>query len=88
MLDFSRRHAPHGGWRSLGADTVNQPMDLLFPFLESWWLFAGFAAFVLMLLALDLGVFHRHANLVSFRESLACVGGAHLSGDEGHHLCR
>ena len=32
---------------------------LLFPFADYWWLYAGFTAFVLVLLALDLGVFHR-----------------------------
>jgi tellurite resistance protein TerC len=45
-------------------------VDLFFPFLDYWWLYAGFTAFVLLLLALDLGVFHRHAHVVSFRESL------------------
>jgi tellurite resistance protein TerC len=46
-------------------------MDLLFPFADYWWFYAGFTAFVLLLLALDLGVFHRQAHEVSFRESLA-----------------
>lgn len=41
----------------------------LFPFTEYWWLYAGFAAFVLAMLALDLGVFHRQAHVVSFKES-------------------
>jgi tellurite resistance protein TerC len=41
----------------------------LFPLAEYWWFYAGFLAFVLMLLALDLGVFHRKAHAVSFRES-------------------
>ncbi len=41
----------------------------LFPFAEYWWFYAGFLAFVLALLALDLGVFHRKAHAVSFRES-------------------
>ena len=45
-------------------------MPLLFPFAEYWWFYAGFTSFVLLLLALDLGVFHRHAHVVSFRESL------------------
>jgi tellurite resistance protein TerC len=45
-------------------------MALLFPFAEYWWFYAGFTAFVLLLLALDLGVFHRHAHAVSFRESV------------------
>jgi tellurite resistance protein TerC len=44
---------------------------LLFPFAESWWLYAGFTGFVLLLLALDLGVFHRTAHVVSFREAAA-----------------
>ncbi len=45
-------------------------MDLFFPFAEYWWFYAGFAGFVLLLLAIDLGVFHRQAHVVSFRESL------------------
>jgi len=45
-------------------------MPILFPFAEYWWFYAGFIGFVLLLLALDLGVFHRHARVVSFRESL------------------
>lgn len=45
-------------------------MDLLFPFGEYWWFYAGFTALVLALLAVDLGVFHRDAHVVSFRESL------------------
>ena len=45
-------------------------MPLLFPFAEYWWFYAGFTGFVLLLLALDLGVFHRKAHVVSFRESL------------------
>jgi tellurite resistance protein TerC len=46
-------------------------VDLLFPFGQYWWFYAGFIWFVLLLLALDLGVFHRRAHVVSFRESLA-----------------
>ena len=42
---------------------------LLFPFAEYWWFYAGFLVFVLGLLALDLGVFHREAHEVSFKES-------------------
>jgi tellurite resistance protein TerC len=45
-------------------------MDLLFPFFDYWWFYAAFTAFVFALLALDLGVFHRHAHVVTFRESL------------------
>jgi len=46
-------------------------VSLMFPFAEYWWFYAGFTAFVLLLLALDLGVFHRQAHAVGFRESLA-----------------
>jgi tellurite resistance protein TerC len=42
---------------------------LLFPFAEYWWFYAGFAGFVLAVLALDLGVFHREAHEVSAREA-------------------
>jgi tellurite resistance protein TerC len=38
---------------------------------ESLWLWAGFNVFVLAMLALDLGVFHRKAHVVSLKESLA-----------------
>ena len=41
----------------------------LFPFAAYWWLYLGFTGFVLLVLALDLGVFHRHAHEVSFREA-------------------
>jgi tellurite resistance protein TerC len=41
----------------------------LFPFSDYWWLYAVFTGFVLFLLALDLGVFHRKAHVVSFREA-------------------
>ena len=45
-------------------------MRLVFPFAEFWWIYVAFTSFVLVLLALDLGVFHRQAHVVSFRESL------------------
>jgi tellurite resistance protein TerC len=45
-------------------------MSLLFPFGEYWWFYLAFTAFVLLLLTLDLGVFHRQAHVVSFREAL------------------
>ena len=35
-----------------------------------FWMYAGFIALVLVLLALDLGVFHRKAHVVSVREAL------------------
>ncbi len=43
----------------------------LFPFADYWWLYAAFTGFVLLMLALDLGVFHREAHVVSFREAAA-----------------
>jgi tellurite resistance protein TerC len=44
---------------------------LFFPFAEYWWFYAAFTGFVLFLLALDLGIFHRTAHVVSFREAAA-----------------
>ncbi len=43
----------------------------LFPFQHYWWFYAGFTAFVLLLLALDLGVLHRDAREVRVREAAA-----------------
>jgi len=43
----------------------------LFPFAEYLWLYAAFTGFVLMVLVIDLGVFHRHAHQVTFREATA-----------------
>ncbi len=43
--------------------------QILFPFAEYYWFYLGFTAFVLMMLALDLGVFHRTAHEVSFKEA-------------------
>lgn len=42
---------------------------LLFPFADYWWFYLGFTAFVLALLLLDLGVFHRKAHVVTIKES-------------------
>ncbi|MBM4252474.1 MAG: TerC family protein [Deltaproteobacteria bacterium] len=42
---------------------------VIFPFADYWWFYLAFTAFVLMLLVIDLGVFHRHARAVSIRES-------------------
>ncbi|MBP6785522.1 MAG: TerC family protein [Verrucomicrobiales bacterium] len=61
---------------------------------DTLWLWVGFNVFVLLMLALDLGVFHRKAHVVSFRESIAWtvvwitlamifnLGVAHYMGDE------
>jgi len=46
----------------------------LFPFQQYWWFYAAFTAFVLLLLAIDLGVFHRDSREVGFREAtIWCV---------------
>lgn len=37
---------------------------------DTIWLWVGFNAFVLVMLALDLGVFHKKSHVVSFRESI------------------
>ncbi len=42
---------------------------ILFPFAEYWWLYLGFTGFVLLMLALDLGVFHRKEHEVTFKEA-------------------
>ncbi|HOI30344.1 MAG TPA: TerC/Alx family metal homeostasis membrane protein [Melioribacteraceae bacterium] len=42
---------------------------ILFPFSEYWGVYVGFTIFVLLVLALDLGVFHREAHEVSFKEA-------------------
>lgn len=42
---------------------------ILFPFAEYWWFYAGFTVFILFVLALDLGVFHKKAHEVSFKEA-------------------
>ena len=43
----------------------------LFPFAEYWPFYAGFFLLVCVLLAVDLGVFHRKAHAVSIREAAA-----------------
>lgn len=42
---------------------------VLFPFADYWYFYAGFIVFVFAVLALDLGVFHKKAHEVSFKES-------------------
>jgi len=41
----------------------------LFPFAEYWPFYAGFTAFVLLVLLIDLGIFHKKAHEVSVREA-------------------
>lgn len=47
---------------------------ILFPFAEYWSLYVGFTVFVLVVLALDLGVFHRKAHTVSVKEASVWTG--------------
>ncbi|MGE0863643.1 MAG: TerC/Alx family metal homeostasis membrane protein, partial [Vicinamibacterales bacterium] len=42
---------------------------MLFPIADYWWFYAAFTAFILVLLAIDLGVFNRQAHVVSIREA-------------------
>lgn len=46
----------------------------LFPFAHYYWLYVAFTAVVLVLLALDLGVFHRKAHAPGFREAILWMG--------------
>ena len=41
---------------------------------DTVWMWIGFNLFVLAMLALDLGVFHRKAHVVAFKESIAWTG--------------
>jgi len=41
----------------------------LFPFADYWWFYAAFLLFVLLMLALDLGVFNRKTHVVTFKEA-------------------
>lgn len=40
-----------------------------FPFQDYWWFYLGFILFIFVVLALDLGVFHKKAHEVSVKES-------------------
>lgn len=42
---------------------------ILFPFSDYWWFYIVFSLFILLILALDLGVFHRKAHEVGFKEA-------------------
>src|SRR5262245_9240263 len=53
-----------------GAEEPTRNLRLmLFPFADYWWFYIGFTVFVLIMLALDLGVFHRKEHVVSMREA-------------------
>jgi len=43
---------------------------VLFPFAEYWGIYLGFIVFVLLVLSLDLGVFHKNPHEVGAREAL------------------
>ncbi len=47
---------------------------ILFPFSEYWWFYLSFTGFVCFVLALDLGVFHKDAHEVSFKEASVWTG--------------
>jgi tellurite resistance protein TerC len=49
-------------------------MELLFPFADYWWFYAGFSLFILLVLFLDLGVFHKEAHEVGFKEASIWTG--------------
>lgn len=44
---------------------------LLFPIAEFWWLYLAFVGFVVGMLALDLGVFHKHSHTIGFKEAVS-----------------
>lgn len=41
----------------------------LFPIVDYWWLYGAFLVFVLLMLALDLGVFNRKSHVITFKEA-------------------
>jgi tellurite resistance protein TerC len=43
----------------------------LLPLLDYWWFYAAFTGLVVAFLALDLGLFHRKAHVIGFREASA-----------------
>lgn len=42
---------------------------MLFPVADYWWFYLGFTALILILLAVDLGVFHRRQHTISIRDA-------------------
>jgi len=51
--------------------TLAAAATVLFPIADAWWIYAAFVGFVIAMLALDLGVFHKEAHVVSFKEAAA-----------------
>ncbi len=41
----------------------------MFPAADYWWFYLGFTALIIVLLAIDLGVFHRKSHTISIREA-------------------
>jgi tellurite resistance protein TerC len=55
---------------TIGKDKIRGEFKmLLFPFNDYWWFYLGFTIFVLVVLSLDLGVFHKQAHEVGFKEA-------------------
>ena len=50
---------------------AGHPMPELFPFAQYWWFYGSFTAGVIVLLALDLGLTHRRARAMAFKEAVA-----------------
>jgi len=53
--------------------TLIASQQLLFPFADYWPVYVAFVAFVLVLLAMDLGIFHKTPHAVSMREATMWV---------------
>jgi tellurite resistance protein TerC len=53
-------------YRSAGVGAMS---GMLFPLADYWWFYLTFTAFVVVLLAMDLGVFHKKDRVVSLREA-------------------
>ncbi|MDZ4788612.1 MAG: hypothetical protein SH807_06715 [Blastochloris sp.] len=49
-------------------DRVGHDRRNFFPWADYWWFYLGFVGFILAMLALDLGVFHREAHVVTFKK--------------------
>ena len=49
---------------------INSTKLSLFPFHQYWWAYGIFSFIIILLLVLDLGVFHRRSHEVRFREAL------------------
>jgi tellurite resistance protein TerC len=46
----------------------------LFPFAQYWWFYLVFTVLVLVVLCIDLGIFHRKEHVISLREATVWVG--------------